>query len=396
MVISQKTSLSCMALAVSFLIPACSYNHPNPMPSGYSYHHEEYKSPGPKPSSKVTVKQREYMNAAQAEQFRKAVYDLLERLTMRAGMPPKPVYVMAPDPMTTFYANIDSDLREAMRHIGYAISDVPTDAYVFTYEALPVATQNKSVPSTGADNVILTLRVYSFNGDEAQQLTEETGQYFIQGAEALNIKSSFDGYFSKQEQVSQHEISDSFKIEMAEVAYSYQSKIDDKNAETLHHQIVPVQFKRPSRDDIIIINRGDVREDNVTATDAPMIVENPETVNPAPEKSDIDIDIKSHEGTMVKADDNVDAANADADADAVKKHDMIEKTIEDSKQEMDVPVAATAPAVPVDPMATAATAQPQIQTPTQPAPMDDAPEKLDAPETPKKTERARVSYPVDY
>lgn len=196
----SKKPLICLALGASVIsISACSYGHPNAMPSGYTYHHEDYKSPVPSTSSKVTIEQRKYMDAAQAEQFRDAVYDLLERLTMRAGMAPKPVYVMAPDPMTTFYANLDNDLRESMRHIGYAISDTPEGAYIFTYEALPLASL-KDQPSNGSNNVQLTLRVFNMLSKEAQQLTEESGQYFIHGVESLNvIPASYRGLPSQKE-----------------------------------------------------------------------------------------------------------------------------------------------------------------------------------------------------
>lgn len=185
----QKNILLPLTLGASlFSLGACSgVTHPNSMPSGYTYHHEIYKSPAPAESSKVTIEQRQYMDATQAQQFRDAIYDLLERLTMRAGMPPKPVYVLAPDAMTTFYSNIDNDLRESMRHIGYAISDTPQDAYIFTYEALPLVTQADGNASA-ANNVQLTLRIFSGLSESANQLTEETGQYFIQGAEALKIQ----------------------------------------------------------------------------------------------------------------------------------------------------------------------------------------------------------------
>ena len=187
----HKQKLTVLALGVSLLsLGACgSFTHPNAMPSGYTYHHETYKSPAPAESSKVTIEQRQYMDATQAQQFRDAVYDLLERLTMRAGMPPKPVYVLAPDTMTTFYSNIDNDLRESMRHIGYAISDTPQDAYIFTYEALPL-TKKVDPNASMANNVQLTLRIFSDLSASANQLTEETGRYFIQGAEALEIQPS--------------------------------------------------------------------------------------------------------------------------------------------------------------------------------------------------------------
>ena len=182
----QKNKLSLFALTLSVLsLNACGFTHPNAMPTGYNYHHENYKSPITETSSKVTVEQRQYMDAAQAEQFRNAVYDLLERLTMRAGMPPKPVFVVAPEPMTTFYANIDNDLRESMRHIGYAISDTPNGSYVFTYEATPLEQTN-----TNSNNVHLTLRIFDSFSATARQLTEESGAYFIQGADKLNIEAS--------------------------------------------------------------------------------------------------------------------------------------------------------------------------------------------------------------
>lgn len=168
-------------------LSACSISHPNSMPSGYTYHKNTYKSPEPPASPRVSYDQRMYMDAAQAEQFRDAVYDLLKRITYRAGMPPKPIYVLAPDPMTTFYANIDNDLRESMRHLGYALSDVPTGAYVFAYDAR-IKPQPHGYVSQGEPNVELMLKIFDRVSPNARMLSEETGWYFIQGAEYLNIK----------------------------------------------------------------------------------------------------------------------------------------------------------------------------------------------------------------
>lgn len=201
----QKKQLLCLALGSSVLsLGACSYNHPNAMPSGYTYHHEDYKSPISPDSQKISIEQRKYMDAAQAEQFRDAVYDLLERLTMRAGMPPKPVFIMAPDPMTTFYANIDNDLRESMRHIGYAISDTPDGAYIFTYEAQEIPAP--AVETAQANNVHLTLRVFDSLGENARQLTEESGQYFIQGADLINIAPSKYNVLPTQDTINTRQI----------------------------------------------------------------------------------------------------------------------------------------------------------------------------------------------
>lgn len=186
----SKLSLVLVAGASVLSISACT--HPNAMPTGYTYHHDTYKSAPPPLPKEITVEQRNHMDAVQAEQFRDGTYDLLEKLTARAGMPPKPVYVLAPKPMSTFYANIDNDLRENMRHIGYALSDTPVEAYVFTYNAEYIEPA-EDMTSSDAANVLLTLRVYDGMGEAANLLSTETGSFYIKGAEALDIQpTSYD------------------------------------------------------------------------------------------------------------------------------------------------------------------------------------------------------------
>ena len=195
----QKKHFSLLAVSASVLtLAGCT--HPTSMPSGYTFHHDTYKSATPPPSPKITPQQRQYMDAAQAGQFRDAVYDLLERLTHRAGMPPKPVFVLAPDPMTTFYANIDNDLREGMRHIGYALSDTPVGAYVFAYDARLIEKPRGHI-SAGEPNVELVLKVFNQVGEDARQLSQESGFYFIQGAEILNIQPATYRILPSQEQI---------------------------------------------------------------------------------------------------------------------------------------------------------------------------------------------------
>ncbi|MCI5061091.1 MAG: hypothetical protein MRY79_08485 [Alphaproteobacteria bacterium] len=186
---NHKVFFSILSLSASALVMSgcAAVSHPNAMPSGYTHHQETFKSPAPPPSSKITLAQRQYMDAAQAEQFRNAVYDLLTRISHRAGMPPKPVYVLAPDNMTSFYANIDNDLRESMRALGYALADVPTGAYVFAYDAQTFE-RPRGYVSQGEANVMLTLRVFNSIGENARMLTQESGTYYIQGAELLKVK----------------------------------------------------------------------------------------------------------------------------------------------------------------------------------------------------------------
>ena len=183
---SLISKLSIVTLTGASLLTLAACTHPNSMPTGYTYHNGMYKSAAPPLPKSITVAQRNYMDENQAEQFRDGTYVLLEKLTTRAGMPPKPVYVMAPMPLTNFYANIDNDLRENMRHIGYALSDTPVEAYIFTYDALYIEPVVDAAP--GTPNVQLTLRVYNMEGENAQLLSTETGTFYIQGAETLKIQ----------------------------------------------------------------------------------------------------------------------------------------------------------------------------------------------------------------
>jgi hypothetical protein len=195
-----------LSLGLSTLaLGACELTAPYSMPSGYTYHHDEYKSATPPDSFRVSTEQRKYMDAAQAEQFRRAVYTLLERVTQRAGLPPKPVYILQPKPLSIFYANIDNDLREAMRSMGYALSDLPTGAYIFTYDAMLIGDRTDRL-NPGASNVELTLKVFNKMGRDARILTKESGQYYIQGAENLYIKpanyNAMPSYYDLKQQES--------------------------------------------------------------------------------------------------------------------------------------------------------------------------------------------------
>lgn len=181
---------SCLA---ALTVGACSI--PNALPRGYVYHDKEFKSPNPPESSKFTSLQRTTMGPEQADQFRMAVYTLVDNLTNRAGMPPKSIYVVTPEPMTPFYANFDNDLRESLRHVGYRLTDTPEGAYAMTYKA----EQLKKEAATEGDtspNMRITLFVHDMVGEDGKVLTQETGDFYIKGGEALNVPfANFPGTF---------------------------------------------------------------------------------------------------------------------------------------------------------------------------------------------------------
>lgn len=189
---------SVLALTACVALAACSM--PNSLPRGYTYHQDAYKSPNPPESPKFTSVQRAAMGPEQADQFRLAVYSLVEKLTNRAGMPPKPVYVLKPEPMTPFYANMDNDLRESLRHMGYRLSDMPEESYAFAYNAnilkKPKTPKGEAAVIDTSPNVHLVIYVLDGVGDDARVLTQEEGDFYIRGAEDLNVPfATFGGTF---------------------------------------------------------------------------------------------------------------------------------------------------------------------------------------------------------
>jgi len=95
--------------------------------------------------------------------------------------------------------NIDNDLRESLRHVGYRLSDSPEGAYVMTYAAEVLKDKDGKVVSHSAEqgaNVRLTLFVHDSLGENSKLLTKETGDFYIKGADDMVISPSFfDGVF---------------------------------------------------------------------------------------------------------------------------------------------------------------------------------------------------------
>ena len=182
---SKILAVSVCGLALG--LGACSV--PNSLPDGYAHHNKPYKSQTPPPSPKFTELQRSTMGPEQADQFRLAVYQLVDNLTNRAGMPPKPIYIAKPERMTPFYANFDNDLRESMRHVGYRLTDNPEGAYVFTYAAT-ILKKEKAAADDTSPNVHIALQVHDKIGEDAKMLTQEEGNFYIKGAETLHVKPS--------------------------------------------------------------------------------------------------------------------------------------------------------------------------------------------------------------
>ena len=184
----MRTNLYLVSL-LALTLTAC--ETPNFFPDGYTHHSKPYKSQEPGPSAKFTPTMRASMGPEQADQFRLAVYVLVERLTARAGLPPKAVFVVTPERVTPLHAIIENNLRESLRHMGYNLADIPDAAYPFSYSAVVIKdAEGKPLPDDGVTpNVRISLFVYDRMGEGSRLMTQEVGDFYIKGAQALNIPS---------------------------------------------------------------------------------------------------------------------------------------------------------------------------------------------------------------
>jgi hypothetical protein len=188
MTFTKTWAVKGLATCAVLAIVGCSgVNMPNYFPDGYTHHanpNQAYRSDGSFPSRKFTQKQRAVMTGDMANQMRMSVYTLAETLTLRAGLPPKPVYIAQrhPSDISPFDALLDNDLRESLRHLGYRLANTPDDAYAMRTRVEKI---QGAVPD--APNVTITLEVYDSAGDEARLLTTESGNYFIKGADVLDM-----------------------------------------------------------------------------------------------------------------------------------------------------------------------------------------------------------------
>lgn len=238
-------SKNLLIIGVSVLaLHAC--KHPNAMPSGYTHHHDTYKSPDATPAVKPATLDNQNVRLSQMD-IDDAVEDLLRKITARAGVSPKPVYILTPSETGAFYNIVDSALRKNMRDLGYAISDTQAGAYAFAYSARELRKPRGS-ENDGYPNIELTLSVFNKVGDDARLLTEQMGNYFIAGASDQDIRPvTYSSNFSYDAPVQTHiQKAKPVQLEMIE-----------------GDPIVPeIEFKSLSsttQDDIIVFDQEPVR-----------------------------------------------------------------------------------------------------------------------------------------
>ncbi len=267
MKIYSKTILSVsVSLLSAGLLSAC--GHPNAMPSGYTHHHNVKNAVDvsaadsvPLSSTYIAAPENQALSLVDVD---RAVDDMLRKITARAGVPPKPVYILKPENPTPFYNAVDNALRTSMRDLGYAISDMKAGAYGMAYNARALR-KPRGTENDGHPNVELMLQAYSNVESGARLLTEQSGNYFIKGAKAQDIRAL------------RHDI--------------------DLKKSSVQSPIEPVQVKRQD----IIIEEPEI----------PMLMKQPIIAAPMEEPITPDVDFKSLSSGQVSSDYNIAPATRD-------------------------------------------------------------------------------------
>ncbi len=194
-----------LAISAPLILAAC--HTAGPLPSGYAYHSDMYKSPPAAKPQAIGYPYTEQKNAESAAHWRMAAEDMVERLTAKHGIPPVPVYVAPDVPDSPFQASFDNFLREAMINKGFAIASRKDPAApVVHYEATIVEHKGMRdnnlrsdsayayndgdymmpAPGLPATNKEVVLSVTITSG--AGIVAEETGVYYIPEADEYQYK----------------------------------------------------------------------------------------------------------------------------------------------------------------------------------------------------------------
>ena len=123
----QKFPLILGLSAIALSLNACkSFMAPTFIPSGYTYHHDEYKSPPAENPWGIGYDYIRESNKAMLDDWRDVASDLTDKLESSASLGASPVFLSSPTLDNAFTISLDHALREEFRARGYTLSSLPT------------------------------------------------------------------------------------------------------------------------------------------------------------------------------------------------------------------------------------------------------------------------------
>jgi len=124
----QKIPLLLGISTIALSLNACkSIMDPTFMPSGYTYHHDEYKSPPAGNPWGIGYDYTRESNKAMLDQWRAVASDLTDKLESTASLGASPIFLSSPILDNAFTISLDHALREELRARGYTLSSLPTN-----------------------------------------------------------------------------------------------------------------------------------------------------------------------------------------------------------------------------------------------------------------------------
>lgn len=163
---------------------------PYVVPTGYTYHKNDYKFSGPDMAEEIGYTYTAEENAKIVEMWRPKVAELINNLEMQTGMRDGAVYIVQADQKTAHYMTFDHILRDELRARGYTISSDPAHGKTLAYDILDpayiddirdiekkndIVTQNKPYIETDYKEMMLQLVL----SDAEALVAEVSGVYVL-------------------------------------------------------------------------------------------------------------------------------------------------------------------------------------------------------------------------
>lgn len=100
---------------------------PTFLPSGYTYHHDTYKSPPADKPWSIGYDYSRAENAAILNKWQNVAADVTDQLVATAPLDTMPVFLASPDIDNAFSLSLDHALREEFRSRGYELVAIPSE-----------------------------------------------------------------------------------------------------------------------------------------------------------------------------------------------------------------------------------------------------------------------------
>jgi len=97
------------------------------MPSGYTYHQDEYKAPPAANPRAIGYDYSVQKNAEMLETWRTVASDLTDKIEAKAPLSAAPVFLSSPQKANAFDISLDHVMREEFRKRGYTLASVPSE-----------------------------------------------------------------------------------------------------------------------------------------------------------------------------------------------------------------------------------------------------------------------------